>query len=198
MTKDLNENLQPLVRYLRSSCGRPWDKVYSEIRANLAPTSTVDMHIMQHLWQYVDRWALIEGRKVYGAERTWGGELYRLYKDGRTFYVHPKSGLLLEPKDRRPKGYYRCECFECTKILGTKDRRVLGTGHYSLRYNTVWYEVRVERPSDEGPNHDVLLKCGANEANADLRARLYGHKELRAIYKRQLGKKEIRATKLNA
>jgi hypothetical protein len=33
--------------------GRPWDDVYSEIRARLAPRSAVDMHVMQHLWAFV-------------------------------------------------------------------------------------------------------------------------------------------------
>ncbi len=198
MMKCLNENLQPLVRYLRSSCGRPWNKVYSEIRKNLAPTSTVDMHIMQHLWQYVERTVLIQGRRVYGSENTWAGELHPLYRDGRTFYVHPKSGLLLEPKETRPEGYSPWGYLEPTKILDTKERRVLGPRHYYLRYKAVWYEVRVEPTVDEGPNDDVLLKCRSTGANEEERFGLYGRKTLRATYKRQLGKKEIKAAKLNA
>ena len=35
--KHLNENLAPLRRYLRSQVGRPWDKVFSEIRAKVKP-----------------------------------------------------------------------------------------------------------------------------------------------------------------
>ena len=194
MGKDLSENLQPLVRYLRSSCGRPWNKVYSEIRKNLAPTSAVDMHIMQHLWHFVERTAVLDGREVYEAY-GWRGELRRLYKDGRTFYVHPKSGLLLEPKDRRPKEDYSCYG---PKILDTKDRRVLGTRHYYLRHKSVWYEVRAEYLTDKGINEDVLLKCRSTGANEEERFILYGRKTLRATYKRQLGKKEIKAAKLNA
>src|SRR6185437_7346824 len=38
---DLNENLQPLRRYLRAQLGRPWDKVYSEICARIDRRNTV-------------------------------------------------------------------------------------------------------------------------------------------------------------
>src|SRR4051812_29056576 len=43
--KHLNENLAPLRRYLRSQVGRPWDKVYSEIRERINPDSAVQLHI---------------------------------------------------------------------------------------------------------------------------------------------------------
>ena len=39
--KWLNENLQPLVRFLRSHVGRPWDKVRAEIAERVRPTSAV-------------------------------------------------------------------------------------------------------------------------------------------------------------
>src|SRR5262245_20037141 len=43
--KWLNENLQPLYRYLRGQIGRPWDKVYSEIRRNLDTRSALGLHV---------------------------------------------------------------------------------------------------------------------------------------------------------
>ena len=52
-SRGLNENLEPLRRFLMKQRGRPWDEVYSEIRARLAPRSAVDMHVMQHLWAFV-------------------------------------------------------------------------------------------------------------------------------------------------
>jgi hypothetical protein len=39
--KWLNENLQPLVRFLRSHVGRRWDDVYSEIAARISCRSAV-------------------------------------------------------------------------------------------------------------------------------------------------------------
>ena len=38
--KQLNENLAPLRRYLERQVGRPWNKVFSDIAANLKSTST--------------------------------------------------------------------------------------------------------------------------------------------------------------
>jgi hypothetical protein len=54
-TKYPNENLAPLVRFLRRRCGQPWDKVYGELRAELSPNSVIHMHILQHLFEYVAR-----------------------------------------------------------------------------------------------------------------------------------------------
>jgi len=53
--KTLNENLKPLVRFLASRAGQPWDEVYSEIRERINVKSAVQLHIMQHLWGFVDR-----------------------------------------------------------------------------------------------------------------------------------------------
>ena len=44
-TKWLNENLNPLKRYLASQVGRPWRKIYSEISEHLKPSSTVQQHV---------------------------------------------------------------------------------------------------------------------------------------------------------
>jgi hypothetical protein len=52
-TKGLNENLAPLRRFLVSRVGRSWDTVYSEIRTRLSPRNTIDMHVWQHLFDYV-------------------------------------------------------------------------------------------------------------------------------------------------
>ena len=51
--KSLNENLAPLKRYLDKQVGRPWNKVYSEIRANLDTRKATQLHILQHLRDYV-------------------------------------------------------------------------------------------------------------------------------------------------
>src|SRR5829696_5793202 len=48
-SKSLNENLAPLRRYLEGQVNRPWNKVWSEISANLAATSTVQQHVRDHV-----------------------------------------------------------------------------------------------------------------------------------------------------
>lgn len=92
-TKSLNENLAPLVRFLRSRLGQPWNSVFSEICAQLDTGSTVKMHVRQHLEDFVltrisigryGEW-LFEG-EVLGTSGCW----FRR----RKFFVDPLDGVL--------------------------------------------------------------------------------------------------------
>jgi hypothetical protein len=47
--KWLTDLLGPLRRFLHSRVGRPWDDVYSEMRAVLAPDSLLQQHIFEHV-----------------------------------------------------------------------------------------------------------------------------------------------------
>jgi len=96
--KELNEYLKPLVRYLRKNCGRPWDKVYSEICENMDRRGVVQDHIFQHLFEYVELNPIFREGSPHS---TGYGGLRRLYKSGWSFYVD-NSGLLKEPKKKRP------------------------------------------------------------------------------------------------
>jgi len=96
--KQLNEYLTPLVRYLKKNCGRPWDKVYSEICKNMDRRGVVQDHIFQHLFDYVERNPTFKDGKPHS---TGYGGIYPIYKNGWTFYVD-ENGLLKEPKDKRP------------------------------------------------------------------------------------------------
>jgi hypothetical protein len=51
--KQLNDYLAPLRRFLKKQVGRPWNKVYSEIRSQISPGNPIQMHIMQHLKGYI-------------------------------------------------------------------------------------------------------------------------------------------------
>lgn len=95
--KTLNENLAPLVRFLRSRLGRRWDDVFSEICTALDTRSTVKTHVRLHLDDIVMR-RISVGRRgewlldgwVLGAPRR--GRWYR------RFFVDPRDGIL---KDSR-------------------------------------------------------------------------------------------------
>jgi hypothetical protein len=52
-SKSLNENLSPLVRYLRKNVGRKWDDVNAEICENISLENAVQRHILEHVDQYV-------------------------------------------------------------------------------------------------------------------------------------------------
>ncbi len=97
--KRLNETLNPLRRYLKAQIGRPWNKVYSEIAANLRVSSTVQQHVRDHL----DDFVAIRTRMANGvvmASGRFGGER-PLSEDHRLMFVHPRTGLLKRNPHRK-------------------------------------------------------------------------------------------------
>jgi hypothetical protein len=90
--KHLNEYLAPLRRFLYSNLGKHWDKVYAEIRSQISPNNAVQMHIMQHLWHYVE----ID-------VKSWPDGAFTT-SDGKPLnsplFVHPKTGRLMETRQR--------------------------------------------------------------------------------------------------
>jgi hypothetical protein len=93
--KSLNENLAPLKRYLEKQIGRPWNKVYSEIRANLDTRKATQLHILQHLRDYVQTHCWMEGKTLMGNRRWFGVEPVE------GLYVHPKTGILRRAPERK-------------------------------------------------------------------------------------------------
>jgi len=96
-SKSLNENLAPLVRFLRSRRGRPWDSVFSEICANLDTGSTIKMHVREHIEDYVltrisvgRRGEWMHEGEVLGHEDRW--------RRRRAFFVDPRDGILKDIK----------------------------------------------------------------------------------------------------
>ena len=86
--KELNENLAPLRRYLMGQIGRPWRKVYGEIRQSIDARSAIGLHVLQHLEDFVSVHTTLEDGVVVSARRWCGrGPVSGLY-------VHPVSGLL--------------------------------------------------------------------------------------------------------
>ena len=76
--KELNEYLNPLIRYLAKNCGRPWNNVYSEICENMDRRGVVQDHIFQHLFDYVKRHPMYKGGVPH--QVGFGGKLLPLYK----------------------------------------------------------------------------------------------------------------------
>ena len=92
--KELNENLAPLERFLHKQVGRPWDKIYSEIRENINPDSAVQKHVLDHLWQFVNKDVVIKNNHPFVIKYS------RDYSPLRRgdLYVDPDSKLLCEVK----------------------------------------------------------------------------------------------------
>lgn len=92
--KELNENLNPLKRFLHSRIGKKWDDVYSEICSRIDKKNAVQGHIIQHLFQYVE----IDHRYQNGYAAMWR---YTLRRDNYVpdFYVDINGILQKGKKD---------------------------------------------------------------------------------------------------
>jgi hypothetical protein len=150
--KELNENLAPLRRFLRSSVGRPWDKVYGEICERINRKSAVQLHIWQHLRDYVC---------TNSAEIT--GEVGRPeWRSGREFYVDPNSGILRESRRLRKRDWQVMRQMNERSAHGTKipwanpvvpvnDNRC-----YEL-IDGIWYDLELRKPPADGNVFDPRL-----------------------------------------
>jgi hypothetical protein len=146
-TKQLNENLQPLVRFLRTHVGRAWNDVRSEIAARVRLTSAVQKHVLDHLEDYVapQVWFDAGGGPLW---MRWG-RIEPLESRGMRlrFYVCPTTGrLLLAPVTPRKRAAKPAD----------PDVRVLGPLHELRRIVGVWYDVEL-RPDPDNPRGPPLI-----------------------------------------
>lgn len=143
--KHLNENLAPLVRFLRSRVGRPWSKVRSEIAEHLRVSSAVQKHVMDHVKDFVAErvWRDADGR-MWGADR-YGRPRGIVPTTRPEFFVHPKTGLLaMAPIVSRK-----------TKRRGPRNDptvRALSAKRHLRRVGGAWFDVELaELPLVEVP-----------------------------------------------
>lgn len=54
-SKYLSDHLGPLRRFLRSQVGQPWNDVYSQLCQRLDPSTMAGRHVIDHVWDYVER-----------------------------------------------------------------------------------------------------------------------------------------------
>jgi hypothetical protein len=84
--KCFTDVLRPLKGFLGRNVGRPWNKVYSELRQGLDARKVTGMHIFDHLDSMVEKHCVIgDDRRIYS---------YPYGLEVRGFYVHPQNGLL--------------------------------------------------------------------------------------------------------
>jgi hypothetical protein len=125
--KELNENLNPLRRYLRSQVGRVWDVVFSEMCEVMDPRDACQFHIWQHakddvetrtfigddgkVW-FADDYCWHVGRDGKGVDRDW----HRPIEDSSAeIYVDPRNGTVqLVPQRNRYR--YRRPQLDYVKI----------------------------------------------------------------------------------
>ena len=131
-SKWFTDVLRPLQGYLHSNLGRPWDKVYSELRNGLDVRKVTGRHIFDHLEFMAKKDCRIgDDRRVYSF--PWGNEV-------TGFYVHPTNGLLcfaprISKRQREKKRLLQQEIVE-VKIDGNDSYRLLEGQWY--RVSHIW------------------------------------------------------------
>jgi hypothetical protein len=85
--KELSDFLTPLRRYLHKQVGRPWDKVYAEIR-KAVPEGLHGDHLWSHIRHEVRVHCYERDGRVFTVAPYWGEE------EVSGLYVHPRTGLL--------------------------------------------------------------------------------------------------------
>lgn len=107
-TKNFDDLLGPLRRYLRRSVGRPWNDVYSEIVQGL-PSGMHRAHILSHVDQMVETNTTFLDGKIVGSahSRFWNMR----NKEVEGLFVHPGTGKLAY-KQRAPREHSKSRIWE--------------------------------------------------------------------------------------
>lgn len=206
-TKNLNENLAPLKRFLESQAGRSWNKVWSEICENLKPSNTVQQHVRDHIGDFVAIKTSMKEGEVWVHHRWSRGPLKESHV---RLFVDPKSGLLRKNKHWRSwNAAARARKAKEAKAREARMRIVSATTQLHLLDDGAWWEVTlapvptgveevktrhgVRRHTFEKAVEDAVLRAGLSGLG---RAALYGRAGVYAVAKRQLSKKEMRDSKL--
>ncbi|MFT3807038.1 hypothetical protein [Arenimonas sp.] len=200
--KGLNENLSPLKRFLHRQIGRPWDKVYSEICAQIDRRNAVQRHIHQHIEDFVVvKVVVVDG--VLCHRDGWRGLQPLEQSRWHALYVDPVSGLL-----RRNKGFDRVRRqerkeFGAARTSMPENRRDLSPWAQLHRRNGLWYLVDLaaipsEREAEVRPI-DALRHAAVQFAGRPVEGRFvgsdagfFGRDGVYARRKRQLSARELR------
>jgi len=171
--KEFGEHLQPLKRYIEKQVGRPWDKVYSEIKESMGSGQTpVESHIFEHLEGYI----AIKVVKCDISESNTGmvhhyvlgscGYDYRRKVYPGDLFVDPASGIIKRAKSLKPQP---------KKLPPLKDWRDISDKLFVNKIDGIWYgwdKYAVTTThrwmwNSSTPKED---RNGANHSNVD-----YGH-----------------------
>lgn len=144
--KQFNENLNPLKGWLRSAIGKQWDKSYSELREKFDARSTINQHILEHLWDYIETHAfVIDGKVMCHVRYAYGSEdrIVPIKQGHKDYYVCPKDGTL-KVSNRVPRKAQKQAREIAQAEAKAKVFRVLNA-HQHLRFeNGVWFVFEVK------------------------------------------------------
>lgn len=137
-SKQQGDRLNPLKRFLKANCGRPWADVYAEI-CDWADSRTIrGFHLRQHVWQFV-----VPNNYDVGHRRSYG-----------PFFVDP-DGLLQE--EARLTHAQRRKLWRQRELANSTPRWVHDADHYWEKHDGFWYFYEVTRVT-YNPTYEDLVQ----------------------------------------
>lgn len=190
-SKVFNENLNPLYNFIRSCKGKNWDKVYSEICQTFDKRSVINQHVLDHLFQFVERNVIRRDDGDLYILSTYNG-MIPLRDSLSEFYVHPETKILTKNTGLRPwRTVYRDRA---AKVKAEKFavERDIGEGVKAKKDKGIWYIETAYKEMKSMPKY-----IGISEETG---RPVWGHelKEVDAIDRKQASKKQIKLYKLNS
>jgi len=148
--KEFNENPRLLERFLESQVGRPWNKIYSEIRSNPDCRRNIGLRVLNRIKRLVATDCFLENRQVL-RHGGWCGPY-----PPRELFVHPKTGLLCRP---RPPRYER-PAPEITRVM-------IDDLHWFEKVEGLWYRFDHERRKHSFPfsGQEYLAQTGKKQCS---------------------------------
>jgi len=164
-TKWFSDCLGPLYQWLQSHVGEYWDDVYSKLCRILDITTLSGQHIVSHVWQYVERNAVLIDGVPYRKNREFYDTALPLGYWYKQFYVHPETGIL-------------CLAKRIRKVPEKKpdDFVFIDAYHHYQKINDLWYAIEL---ADIEP-----LGINTNKSSVN--------REKYVVAKRQCNKKQIK------
>ena len=145
--KSFNEHLSPLKGWLRSVVGKQWDKSYSELRQKFDARSTINNHILEHLWDYVETHAFVQnGKTMCHVRYAYGNEYTRIVpikECSKEYYVCPKDGTLKKTNKAPYKAIRRAQVLSA-KEAEAKIFRVLDENTHLHFVDGVWFACTIK------------------------------------------------------
>ncbi len=171
--KVLDENLAPLRRFFDRNVGRPWNNVHSELCEHMDVSSAVQLHIWQHVEEFVDRHPPVPGKWRHA-----------------DFYVDARNGLL-----RRGRRYWGTKRERRAKREANKQNPDVierSDDTVARRIGGTWYEVQLA-PIPRNVTHvfDVAMRDDIPTEDWPRLERYHGRRAY-AVKKRQMNSREIR------
>ena len=143
--KEFGENFTPIIRFLKSNTGRPWNKVNSEIVRDLRGSGVVMDHARGHIKGFVEQHAFLVNKKPHTLSMF--SNEPRPLRPGE-LWVDPNGILRMVPEtSRKPK---RLDAFQAVINLSDKEVAVFwkGVWYKSTTAVTPWYVPGVTTVTD--------------------------------------------------